>query len=193
MSNDCFDVKKASKLDSEGRINELRPHDLLKDVGGIGGGMVCVDFGSGTGTFSLPMAQLVGTEGKVYAIDKSNDMLEHIRAKKPPTNLILVERDAEQTGLDSQIADFCLMAFILHEVKAPDYVITEASRLLKPAGKVMVVEWKPRLDSPGPPRNRRISKEQIERLFHQAGLPFIEYIEWSQNHYVAIGNKVKPT
>src|SRR5271157_3483140 len=78
MSNDCFDVKKASKLDSESRINELRPHDLLKDVGGIGGGMVCVDFGSGTGTFSLPMAQLVGTEGKVYAIDKSNDMLEHI-------------------------------------------------------------------------------------------------------------------
>jgi ubiquinone/menaquinone biosynthesis C-methylase UbiE len=189
MDNGCFDIGRASKLDSEGRINELRPNELLKDVARIVSGMVCIDFGSGTGTFSLPMAQLVGNKGKVYAIDKSADMLEHIRAKKTPTNLILIKRDAEQTGLESGIADFCLMAFILHEVKSPHSVITEASRLLKPGGSVMVVEWKSRLDSPGPPRSSRIAKEQIELLFRQAGLAFVEHIEWSKNHYVVIGHK----
>jgi len=155
--------------------------------------MVCIDFGSGTGTFALPMAQFLGSEGKVYAVDNSTDMLEHIQAKKPPTNLILVRHHVGQTGLDSQIADLCLLAFILHEVKVPDYVMTEASRLLKPEGKVLVVEWKADLDSPGPSRNRRITKEQTERLFRQAGLSLIEYIDWSRNHYVAIGNKVKPS
>lgn len=193
MSDGCFDIKKASKLDSEGRIKELRPYDLLKDVAGVASGMVCIDFGSGTGTFALPMAQFVGNEGKVYAVDNSTDMLEHIQAKKPPTNLILVQHHVGQTGLDSQIADLCLLAFILHEVKVPNYVMTEASRLLKPEGKVVVVEWKADLDSPGPPRNRRITKEQVEGLFRQAGLSLIEYIDWSRNHYVAKGNKVKPS
>ena len=135
----------------------------------------------------------MGNEGKVYAVDNSTDMLEHIQAKKPPTNLILVQHHVGQTGLDSQIADLCLLAFILHEVKVPDYVMTEVSRLLKPEGKVLVVEWKADLDSPGPPRNIRITKEQVERLFRQVGLSLIEYIDWSRNHYVAISNKVKPS
>ncbi len=193
MSDGCFDIKKASKLDSEGRIKELRPYDLLKDVAGVASGMVCIDFGSGTGTFAFPMAQFVGNEGKVYAVDNSTDMLEYIRAKKPPANLVLVQRDVGRTGLDSQIADLCLLAFILHEVKVPDYVINEASRLLKPEGKILVVEWKADLDSPGPPRNRRITKEQLERLFRQAGLSLAEYIDWSGNHYAAIGKKLKPS
>jgi ubiquinone/menaquinone biosynthesis C-methylase UbiE len=193
MSCGSFNIKKASKLDSEGRIKELRPYELLKDVAGVTNSMVCIDFGSGTGTFALPMAQCVGNEGKVYAVDNSAEMLEHIQQKKPPPNLTLVQRDVGRTGLDSQIADLCLLAFILHEVKVPSYIMGEAFRLLKPEGKVLVVEWKADLDSPGPPRKRRITKEQVEQLFRQAGLSSIEYIDWSRNHYVATGNKVKPS
>ena len=187
MSDSGFDIKRASRLDSECRIRELRVYDMLKETAGVANGMVCVDFGSGTGTFALPMVQLVGNEGRVYAVDNSLDMLENLRAKRPPTNLMLVQRDVGQTGLDSQIADLCLLAFILHEVKVPDYVMTEASRLLKPEGRLIVVEWKADLDSPGPPRNRRITKEHVERLFRQAGLSSVKYIDWSVNHYVVIG------
>jgi len=191
MNDGCFDIKHASKLDNEGRLKELRPYELLKEVAGVAVGMVCVDFGSGTGTFALHMASLAGNEGKVYAVDRSVEMHAHIRAKNPPPNLILVERDVLQTGLDNQIADVCLMAFILHEVKQPATLIAEASRLLKPGGKLVAVEWRAELDSPGPPKDKRITSVQIEQLLEQAGLSSVDYREWSVNHYVATEKNIR--
>ena len=118
-------------------------------------------------------------------------MLEHIQAKKPPPNLRLVYRDVAQTGLGSEIADICLLAFILHEVKRPDSLVVEVSRLLKPEGRALVVEWKADLDSPGPPRKRRLAREHVERLFKQVGFCYFDYLDWSKNHYVATGSKMR--
>lgn len=189
MGEGIFDIKQAKKLDNPDRIKELKPLNLLRDVAGITKGYICIDFGSGTGTFALPMAELVGDEGTVYSIDNSVTMLSYIRAKNPPPNLILINSDVDKTGLNDRIADICLLAFILHEVKKPDYLVAEAFRLLKPGGRIIIVEWKADLDSPGPPRRRRISSKQIKQLFGQFGLAMISYIEWTNNHYVIIGMK----
>lgn len=189
MNEGIFDIKQAYKLDNPGRVRDLRPIELLKEVARIEIGDKCVDFGSGTGMFALPMAELVGSNGKVYAIDNSLEMLEYIRVKNPPNNLTLIHSDVKQTGLNSQIADICFLAFILHEIKDPGNLIVEAVRLLKPSGGLVVVEWKADLDSPGPPRKRRISREQIMRFFNQNGVTLERYIDWSQNHYVATCRK----
>jgi ubiquinone/menaquinone biosynthesis C-methylase UbiE len=135
------------------------------------------------------MAELAGSKGKVYAIDNSLEMLAHIRTKNPPDNLTLLHIDVEQTGLDSRIADICLLAFILHEIKKPSNLITEAFRLLKSDGRLVVVEWKADFDSTGPPRKIRISQKQIIQLFSRVGLTLVRYIDWSQNHYVTVGKK----
>lgn len=193
MTEAHFDTRRAPLLDNEERLKELKPQQLLTDIAGITRGMTCIDLGCGTGTFSFPMVQCVGNAGVVYAVDDSAEMIERIRAKNPPPNLRLVYRDATQTGLGSQIADFCLLAFILHEVKHPDSLVAEAFRLLKPGCGVMVVEWKAELDSPGPPRRRRLARQHIEQLFKQAGFCRFEYLDWSTNHYVAIGNKKRPS
>lgn len=189
MNEGCFDIKKARMLDSKGRIEELRPYELLKDVAGITAGMVCVDFGSGSGTFALPMAKLAGASGKVYAVDRSPEMLEHIKEKNPPSNVILVQSDVTNTGLKSGMADFCLLVSILHEVKQPDRVVSEASRLLKTKDILLVVEWKAELDSPGPPQKVRISRSHLEQMFHNSGISLTKYMEWSPNYYVAVGRK----
>jgi ubiquinone/menaquinone biosynthesis C-methylase UbiE len=159
MTQGHFDTKRARVLDNKERIKELRPNQLLTQVAGITKGMTCVDLGCGTGIFSLPMAYCVGSEGVVYAVDDSAEMLKYLRAKNPPPNLRLVQRDAKQTGLGNQIADFCLLAFILHEVKQPYSIIAEAFRLIKPDGRALVVEWKAELDSPGPPQRIRLTRD----------------------------------
>ena len=190
MSDGCFNVKHAAKLDGEDRLKELRLLELLKDVAGVRAGMVCVDFGSGTGVFALPMADIVGNQGKVFAVDRSTKMQHHIQVKNPPSNLILIESDVIQTGLDSQIADVCLLAFILHEVKQPATLIAEATRLLKPRGKLVIVEWRADSILRGPPQSKRITKAQIEKFFQRADLSLAEYTEWSINHYIAIGKHI---
>lgn len=192
MAEGHFNTKRAPLLDSEGRLEKLRPRELLRDVAGITKGMTCIDLGCGTGTFSFPMVLCVGEEGVVYAVDDSVEMLDIIRAKNPPPNLRIVHRDVAQTGLGSQIADFCLLAFILHEVKQPDVLMAEVFRLLKPECKTLIVEWKADLDSPGPPQSRRLARGHIERLLKQVGFSCFECIDWSNNHYVATGSKMRP-
>jgi ubiquinone/menaquinone biosynthesis C-methylase UbiE len=83
MDKDKFDPKHDRVLDSTERLNELKPGILLKEYGGIAPGMTCIDFGSGTGIFSIPMAEYAVEKGKVYAIDESTEMLAHIQSKNP--------------------------------------------------------------------------------------------------------------
>jgi ubiquinone/menaquinone biosynthesis C-methylase UbiE len=189
MHDGIFDVKKAYKLDNPERVKNLKPVEILKDIAKVSDGETCVDFGSGTGVFALPMAELVGDTGRVYAVDSSPEMHEHIRAKNPPANLLLVNGYVRQTGLDSRIADVCLSAFIIHEVKEPGDVVAEACRLLKSGGRLLVIEWKAELDAPGPPRSKRISKEQIIQIFDKNNLTTAEYIDWSENYYIVLGRK----
>ena len=184
-----FDPKHASSLDEPWRINELKPYELLENMIGIKAGYTCIDFGSGTGTFALPMAELAGKEGKVYAVDNSEVMMEHIKANNPPPQIVPVLSDVQQTGLDDGIADICFLAFILHEVKQPEKLIGEAARLMKPDGKIVVLEWSMDADTPMPPKHRRISREKIEELFGQTDLTLTSFIERTANHYVAMGLK----
>lgn len=150
--------------------------------------MTCVDFGSGTGLFAMPMAEAVGAKGTVYAVDNSPDMLAWIRNLNPPRQLKLVQAEVTASGLPDNCADICLCAFILHEVDDPGRIINEVQRVLKPGGKVVVIEWNMTVDK-GPPKAIRISREKVTQLFAKAGLEFGEYREWSANHSLMTGRK----
>ena len=191
MHEGHFDTSRAGRLDSEGRLRELRPVQLLRDVAGIASGMTCVDLGCGTGTFSLPALALVGETGTVYAVDDSAEMLGYLRAKDPPSNLKVVHSDVGRTDLPDETADVCLLAFILHEVNNARRLAVETLRLLKPGGIILAVEWQAELDSPGPPPKIRLSEAQIKGLLQEAGFSAFEYATWSPNHYWA--KACKPT
>ncbi|MEN8613798.1 class I SAM-dependent methyltransferase [Dehalogenimonas sp. THU2] len=186
-----FDINKASHLDNEGRIRELRIPELLKDIGGVMGGMTCVDLGAGTGTFALRIAARVGEKGKVFAIDDSAAMLSILKSRKPPPQIVPVQSDFTATGLDSGIADFCLAAFILHETKEPQKILDEAFRLLKPGGRLLAVEWRAEFDSPGPPQRIRISPEKMEAMFRQAGFKDFTHQNWTEKHYYGTSEKTQ--
>lgn len=183
-----FETTKAKRLNDPARIEELKPIRLLREVVGVAAGMTAVEIGSGTGVFTLPMVELVGQEGQVYAVDHSPEMIEYLRARVNGSNLKLLQAEAVATSLESRIADLCVLALILHEVNSPELLVSEACRILKPGGKLVIVEWKMDI-VPGPPRNVRISRERVNQLFTEAGIAFAEYIDWSPNHYVVIGKK----
>ncbi|MFC1956260.1 class I SAM-dependent methyltransferase [Chloroflexota bacterium] len=189
ITDQHFNIERAPVLENQGRLAELRIDKLFSVSVEVKEGMTCIDLGSGTGVFSFALANYVGENGVVYAVDDSNEMLEYIRKKNPPQNVLLIHRDAGDTGLESEMADVCLLAFILHEVNTPDRLINEAYRLLKPKGKVLIVEWKVELTPKGPPVDVRITKAKLRQLFNQSGFVDFTYIDWSINHYVAVGTR----
>ena len=95
------------------------------------------------------------------------------------------------TGLDDSIADVCFLRLLLHEVEQPEKVLAEAYRLLKPGSKTVALEWRYEPDTQGPPQSERISKDEIEQLFNQAGYLNRRYKEWTESLYLFTSSKDK--
>ena len=64
---------------------------LLKDVG-IKAGQIVLDFGCGSGTYTVPAARIVGDKGKVYALDKDSEVLNKLMQRAQSVGLNNVRR-----------------------------------------------------------------------------------------------------
>ena len=109
----------------------------------VGAGMSVLDFGCGPGFFTLEMARLVGPAGHVTAVDLQQGMLD--RARKKLERSGLAERvkyhlcDADAIGLAGGF-NFILVFHVLHEVPDQRKLLGEMKGLLKPGGRMLVVE-----------------------------------------------------
>src|SRR4051812_13143068 len=69
----------ADRLRVVGRATWAGTERLLGHAG-LRPGMTCLDFGCGSGEVSVPLAKIVGTEGRVVGIDMDDGVLERARA-----------------------------------------------------------------------------------------------------------------
>ena len=119
---------------------------LLKDVG-IKAGQVVLDFGCGSGTYTVPAARIVGDKGKVYALDKDSKVLNKLMQKVQSVGLNNIERmDAHgelETGLADDSVDVVLLFDVLHSYYFPRpedrrKLLGEVHRICKTAALVLV-------------------------------------------------------
>jgi len=120
------------------------PPTKILDRIGIQAGAIVLDFGAGSGSYSIPAAQLIGPTGKVYAADIHPLAIKEIRQKaeiKGIKNIHTILTDYETKLPDSSI-DVVLLFYVLHDFKNPDSIIRELDRILKPNGVLAVVDHK---------------------------------------------------
>ena len=121
-------------------------HDPEKLFAGlIEPGQTALDIGCGAGHFSLGLAQIVGTEGKVIASDLQPAMLAKVRARAERAGLLqriqLHQCGQESIGLDEEgNVDLALTFWMLHEVPDQERFLQQIYRLVKPGGKLLIVE-----------------------------------------------------
>lgn len=129
-------------------------------------GMAVCDLGSGNGYHTLPMAEEVGAEGKVYAIDIQPEMLDLLRQRADGRNLDNIECIVS-TPLDPKIpADSCnliLLVDVYHEFSHPVEMLAGIRRALKPDGAVVLVEYRAEDESVPIKPEHKMSKAQITR------------------------------
>lgn len=98
-----------------------------------------VELACGTGRYSRLMAPKVAS---LLATDQAPRMLEQAEAKlKGFENVELQRADATDTGLPEASFDLAVMGNLLHVVPAPEQVVAEAARLLKPGGRLIAVDY----------------------------------------------------
>lgn len=106
-------------------------------------GMTAMDFGCGMGLFAIAMAKLVGNDGRVIAVDLQQKMLDVLgkRANKAGAaeRIRLHRCEADSLRLHEPL-DFALAFYSAHEVPDLGRLLSEIHGLLRPAGRLLVVE-----------------------------------------------------
>jgi ubiquinone/menaquinone biosynthesis C-methylase UbiE len=115
------------------------PVKILKELG-IKPGYYVLDFGCGPGSFSFSSSGLVGSNGKIYALDINPlaiDRVKKIAAKKGFNNIETILSDCK-TNLSDNSIDVILLFDIYHELDSKVQVLEELDRVLKPEGILSV-------------------------------------------------------
>lgn len=185
---------RAKFLMSEERKQFHNPETILKSVGAIEG-MIMADLGSGPGFFTIPMAQLTGAEGLVYAVDSNQVMLSSLKeniAKSGvnPKVVKIVNSDVCNTGIAKESVDLVLFANVLHEVEDRKAFFQEVRRISKPTAYIIDVDWKKIQTEHGPPLKERLSEAEANSVLAENGFSVIKQIDVGPYHYELI---CKPT
>jgi ubiquinone/menaquinone biosynthesis C-methylase UbiE len=112
---------------------------------GFGLGQTIIDVGCGPGYASFDLAQLVGAQGRVLAIDESARFIEHLQKAAAALGLdnIIDARvgDVRKLGLDGANADGAYARWVLCFVDRPEDVVAGVAWALKRGGRFVVQDY----------------------------------------------------
>lgn len=133
----------AGLLDNSVRRLLQNPNKIMKPY--IQKGMTVLDLGCGPGFFSIEIANLLNGSGKVIAADLQDGMLETVNKKIKGTDLEqrieLHKCGKNEIGITEKV-DFVLCFYMIHEVPNQVNLFNELKSILKPNGKVYIIEPK---------------------------------------------------
>lgn len=166
----------------------IRPEALWRTLG-LRAGQTVAHFGCGAGFYLIPAAKMVGKEGRVIGIDVRTDMLREAenRAERAGiADIIYTIRSNIETRhgslLEDKSADWTLIANILHQ-SDPQKILTEAKRVTKDGGTIVVVEWDVVATPLGPPAEQRIAHQEVIKAAKEVGLTVRDQFAPSPYHY----------
>ena len=181
---------RAKFLMSDARKKWHDPELILKSIG-IEKEMTLADLGSGPGFFTIPMAQITGEKGLVYAVDNDSTMLNHLRdniAKSGVNKDIIkiINSDVCHTGIPKNSVDVAFFANMLHDLENRNAFFQEIKRICKPTALVIDLDWKKVQTEFGPPLRIRLTEEASKRILSENGFTVIKLIDAGPYHYELI-------
>src|ERR1035437_6304524 len=193
MHSRRFPASEAHRLDDPARKEWLPPEEVLRALA-LHSGETISDVGAGTGYFSLPLAQIVGSEGKVYAVDAQAEMLSLLQQKLAASsfaNIELIHAVADQTGLPASSCDLFFLANIWHEIEDQSAVLREAIRVLKKSGRIAILDWRPDVESEhGPPLAHRVDPSRAMKSLRSTGFEQVAIANVGRYSWLVQGEKL---
>ena len=126
-----------------GKENAFR--NKILDLAHLANGQSVLDVGCGTGTLAIAAKRRVGPNGTVHGVDASPEMLTRAqrKAKKAGVEVFLNNSPAEALPFPEGQFDIALNTVMLHHLpqKPRRQCVTEIRRVLKPGGRVLVVDF----------------------------------------------------
>ena len=181
----------------------LDSDEILKEIN-LKGDETFMDAGCGDGHIAIKVLEDYNHEGQVYAVDIYDASIEDMNKYKNENNvenLINIEADITEgiPGVDDESIDVILMVNVFHGFKASrrlDEAVAELERIIKPDGKIAIMDYKAWDVPKGPPTQARSSPDDLEELFNNHGLKKIylnedigEDISEGKSHFLIMFQK----
>ncbi len=164
-----FQVKMLNKKASDPKN---KPEQIIRAIG-LKHGQSIADIGAGGGYFSLRFAEIVGEEGRVYALDTNPEFLEYVKnsaEERGLNNLVTILVRGDRLNLPEKGLDFIFMRNVTHHISNRVKYFRNLKDFLKPDGRIIIIDYKK--DKPLTFRwlfRHSIPKEVIKKEMEEAG------------------------
>ena len=166
------------------------PRIVFSEIG-LKSGESFLDLGCGPGDYTIHAAKIVGDSGAVYAVDRWEEMimalLREADAQELENVVGLISDITAPLPLINYCVDVCFISTVLHTLdinKAMKPLLDEVRRVLKPTGRLAIIECKKQDQPFGPPKHVRLSPEEIERLTTLCGFKRTGFTDLGYNYLI---------
>ncbi len=160
-----------------GNYDFLRPY--------VSNGMVIADLGCGDGYYCNFFRDYAS---RLYCVDIDEAAIEEVRRRfSNYGNVVILNEDVTNTSIPSGSVDLAFMSNVFHDIEDKEAAVKEVSRILRPGGRLLIIEFKKDVLF-GPPF--KLSPDEVEQYFSREGFVREGYAEVSPYHYILILKKV---
>ena len=169
-------------------IGFLNPQVIVNKLK-ISSGMKIAHFGCGAGYFTFPLAKRVGKEGMVYALDILEEKLVTLKSQAKLwglRNIITVKTNLESeksSQLKTASVDWVIIVSVLYQNDKKGSILKEAKRILKPKGKILLIDWGKENKFIGPVEQIRISKGELIKKLQKYNLDIQKEVAVGDFHF----------
>ena len=190
MEDKKFNPTNKKKLNNPQRLKNI-PIEKIVEILGLNESGNLVDYGAGTGFLTFRIADEY-PNSRIFALDIEEIMIEEMINNAESDNVFPLQiNDNEMPfSVNDLLAVWSIAVY--HEMKTPEKWLKNVFKSLKPAGKILIIDWSadqnPELEI-GPPLSHRISVEKIMNDLINAGFKNCTVHDGFTNHFAISGVK----
>lgn len=169
-------------------LNFTSPEENIKTLG-VYEGMRIADLGAGTGTYTMLLAEKVGENGRVYAVEVQKEFLTNIKdaaSSRGFKNVEVIWGDIEHslgTKIKDDEMDAVVISNVLFQAEEKSSLLREAKRILKTGGKLLLVDWKDSFGNLGPEKDAVVPAPVAQALCEREGFVLKQAFDAGEHHY----------
>ncbi len=175
-------------LDTDSRDAWQRPEQVL-DALALSPDAIVADIGAGSGYFTERIARRLGPNGLVYATDVQAEMLDRLRervAERDLANVVVVEARFDDPSLAEACCDLVFFSSVYKEIDARVAYMQKVRRVLRPGGRIAILEFHPEAKGPGTPLADRLPPERVVAELAAAGFEVREQHDFLPRQYFLV-------
>lgn len=146
-------------------------------------------FSAGPDLFASPFSERVGTNGLVYSVEVTDEVVSRTLPRPVPGYVRMRQQENGRLPLPDESVDLALWAFAIRTLGHVASMLAETRRILRPGGRLAVVDWIRQDEDCGPRRDERVSDATCERYMAASGFGLSGRRALNASCYLVIGRR----